>query len=321
LGRDLHGLILELVPLVGDPVELLLQLLHPHGQGSHFCPRRGSVRPQLRAERPKVRRLGALLSEALVGLGKQTLLVPQRLPEAALTVKKHGLSRALRYELLKKGKMSPTHPQSLDSAGQGPGALTLEIAAMFWVRVCVAVRSNFSTAWPRSLKTCHSPISSSSSRVNAGSEAAGAHHISRGPPHSLGLRCVGTMVLLPSPSWGSARSTVGASGCSTAPAPSSPTTPLPRSMLGESGMTMTEDVGAGGTSAMATSAPRWRAPRAASTHEVCRAVAPAVEAAPVLRAFVGARPGAPALCFLLRKGTYKNKNHAEFEENQFLRHP
>jgi hypothetical protein len=65
----------------------------------------------------------------------------------------------------------------------------------------------------------------------------------------------------------------------------------------------------------ATSPPHWRAPRAASTHEAYQATAPAVEAAPVLRAFAGARPDAPALCFLLRKGIYGNKNHAKFKEN------
>jgi hypothetical protein len=45
-------------------------------------------------------------------------------------------------------------------------------------------------------------------------------------------------------------------------------------------------------------------------------MAPAVEAVPVLRAFLGSRPGAPILRFALWRGAYKNKNHEEFRDKQ-----
>lgn len=66
----------------------------------------------------------------------------------------------------------------------------------------------------------------------------------------------------------------------------------------------------------ATSTPHWTAARAASAHEACRAMAPAVEAVPIMRAFLGSRPGAPILRFALWRGAYKNKNHEEFRDKQ-----
>ena len=94
----LGSLALELVPLAGDLARLQLPLLHLLGLGSHLLPSRRSLRPcrrrlcprrrclrfQLLIEQPKVHRLGALLGEALIGLGKRSPLGPQRIPDVAL---------------------------------------------------------------------------------------------------------------------------------------------------------------------------------------------------------------------------------------------
>jgi hypothetical protein len=62
-------------------------------------------------------------------------------------------------------------------------------------------------------------------------------------------------------------------------------------------------------------APRWRAPCADANQLAWRAAAPAAEAGPVLRAFVGATPAEP--CLRLLKGREgKFKTHSEKTETE-----
>jgi hypothetical protein len=62
-------------------------------------------------------------------------------------------------------------------------------------------------------------------------------------------------------------------------------------------------------------APRWRAPCAEASQPAWRAAAPAAEASPVLRAFVGARPAEPYLC-LLKERERASSIHAEKKPKQ-----
>jgi hypothetical protein len=67
--------------------------------------------------------------------------------------------------------------------------------------------------------------------------------------------------------------------------------------------------------ARASWAPRWRAPCTEANQPAWRAAAPAEEAGPVLRAFVGARPAEPCLRLLKgRKG--KIKTHRKTTETR-----
>jgi hypothetical protein len=63
---------------------------------------RHRLRLQLIAEQPKVRHLGALLGEALVGLGKHGSLGPQRILDVALTAKEQRLGSAHVRKFLRK---------------------------------------------------------------------------------------------------------------------------------------------------------------------------------------------------------------------------
>jgi hypothetical protein len=63
--------------------------------------------------------------------------------------------------------------------------------------------------------------------------------------------------------------------------------------------------------ARAARAPRWRAPCAEANQPAWRAVAPAVEAGPVLRAFVGARPAKPCLRLLKERERASSRHTSE----------
>jgi hypothetical protein len=134
-AHGLDSLALELVPLTGDLAKLQLPLLHLLGLGSHLlpsrrslhscqhrlCPRRRCLRLQLLTEQPKVRRLGALLGDALIGLGKHSPLGPQRFPNSALATEEQRLSGAHVRELLKR--KIEYHKECPDHTGCTPKSL------------------------------------------------------------------------------------------------------------------------------------------------------------------------------------------------------
>jgi hypothetical protein len=99
----------RLVPLTDSLAKLQLPQPHLLGLGSHLLPGRQSLhscrhclRLQLIAEQPKVRHLGALLGEALIGLGKHDSLGPQRILDVALTVEEQRLGGAHVRKFLRK---------------------------------------------------------------------------------------------------------------------------------------------------------------------------------------------------------------------------
>jgi hypothetical protein len=69
----------RLVPLADDLAKLQLLL-------SRLCTCRRCLHPQLITEQPKVRRLGALLGEALGSLSKRGPQEPQRTPDVGLAM-------------------------------------------------------------------------------------------------------------------------------------------------------------------------------------------------------------------------------------------
>jgi hypothetical protein len=77
----------RLVPLTNDLAKLQLPLLR-------LCARRRCLCPQLVTEKPKVRRLGAPLGEALGSLGKRGPQEPQRTPDVGIAADERRLEGA-----------------------------------------------------------------------------------------------------------------------------------------------------------------------------------------------------------------------------------